>query len=548
MAFMLYAAGRMLDGAKLYRDVMDVNPPMIFALNLPVAWLARAAGLSDILLARLSTALFLGCLLLFVRRLLGRYLLANRAQARRYVLLVLCFILFPLSREDFGQREHLVLAFLLPGLVVAIARSQREQVELRDAGASGVLSGLALALKPQFALAWLAVEGWRRIRDRPSRWQMTPELVGALGTVTAYGLAVIALTPDYIRLAERLGPAYTTYLRIPLLNLLLFSPGAALTAFALLAAAASRKEPDRSPREAVALATIGCFLAGVAQQKGLRYQFYPSFALAALLVGLVAAQTGLPRGPGGRLYLRLSRWLVVAICAVVLGRSALDATGGSPADRRRRAEFLDLVETVRAHAGPQSVGMLSYYMGSAFPLITYAGVGLASRFPCLWILPASYWPELWRAPQIRYRAPAEMDLPERLLNAAVAEDLIRARPRLLLVLRAFPDDRRYGLRRLNYIAYFSRQAELARLFAGYQLIATKGQYDVYERVGPGVAPTGPAPSPVVAPLDARPPSASERATSPPVDPEFMAGSAVFLLVGLTTLLREQRGRRTSGPP
>src|SRR5690242_8811604 len=109
LAFMLYAARRILNGAKLYRDVVDMNPPMIFAFNLPIAWLARAMGISDILLGRLTAALLFGGLLLLVRRLLTRYLLSDRVAARRYVLLVLCFVLFPLAREDFGQREHLVL-------------------------------------------------------------------------------------------------------------------------------------------------------------------------------------------------------------------------------------------------------------------------------------------------------------------------------------------------------------------------------------------------------------------------------------------------------
>src|SRR5882724_5233618 len=66
MAYMLYAAGRVLDGATLYRDVVDMNPPPIFGLNLAIEWVARATGLSDILLYRLGTALAVGGLLLLV--------------------------------------------------------------------------------------------------------------------------------------------------------------------------------------------------------------------------------------------------------------------------------------------------------------------------------------------------------------------------------------------------------------------------------------------------------------------------------------------------
>ena len=160
IAYFLYSAGRLLDGAKLYRDLVDLNPPPIFAFNLVVARLARATHVPDILLYHLVTALVVCGLLLFVRRLLSRYLLPSRPAECRYVLLLLCFVLFPLSGEDFGQREHLVLALLLPYLAILGARLDYRQVAAVDAGAAGALAGLALALKPPFAIAWVAVEEW----------------------------------------------------------------------------------------------------------------------------------------------------------------------------------------------------------------------------------------------------------------------------------------------------------------------------------------------------------------------------------------------------
>src|SRR4029077_2389608 len=36
MAFLLYAAGRLLDGATLYRDVVEINPPLVIWLNVPI--------------------------------------------------------------------------------------------------------------------------------------------------------------------------------------------------------------------------------------------------------------------------------------------------------------------------------------------------------------------------------------------------------------------------------------------------------------------------------------------------------------------------------
>src|SRR5207248_711278 len=79
--------------------------------------------------------------------------------------------------------------------------------------------------------------------------------------------------------------------------------------------------------------------------------------------------------------------------------------------------------------------VMSYLIGSAYPLINYSGVRSASRFAQLWVLPAAYIEQLQGASPLRYRAPAEMGPSERFLNQAVFEDLRDQRPRLLVILR-----------------------------------------------------------------------------------------------------------------
>ena len=60
--FLLYAAGRMLDGAHLYRDIVEINPPLILWLNLPVVWVARRLHVSDLHLYVLATAIAVAAL------------------------------------------------------------------------------------------------------------------------------------------------------------------------------------------------------------------------------------------------------------------------------------------------------------------------------------------------------------------------------------------------------------------------------------------------------------------------------------------------------
>ncbi|HLQ21621.1 MAG TPA: hypothetical protein VK132_00340, partial [Gemmatimonadales bacterium] len=389
MGFFLYAAGRVLDGARLYRDVVDLNPPLIIALNLPVVTLARVTGVSEFLLYRLGTALLVGGLFLYSARLILRYVLPGEPGRARYLVLLLCFTLFDLARIDFGQREHFVLALLVPYLLLVAAESAGRRPPPGDAAVIGVMAGAAIGLKPQFGLVWVVLEVFRRVRGAPGeRWRPTPEVAGVLGFLAAYGVAVLWLTPDYRTVAFLLGPAYVRYMREPFVELLAVGPGAPLVGFVLLALLVLRRRMRWPVLGSVsAWTTVACFLAAAVQGKNFRYHFYPALGLAFVLLGLVAADVPpAAQGLSERVYGRASRALLATIVIVVAGWALLEVAGGDAAEQRQRAELAELVRAVRERAGGRSVGVLSYTMVSSFPLVNYAGVGFASRFPSMWPL------------------------------------------------------------------------------------------------------------------------------------------------------------------
>jgi len=497
MGFFLYAARRVLGGARLYRDVVEINPPLIIALNLPVVLLSRATGLSEFLLYRLGTALFVGILLLYSSRLILRYVLPADPARARHLVLLLCFALFALPRIDFGQREHFVLALLLPYLLLVVGESAGQRPPPGEAAVIGILAGAAIGLKPHFALVCAVLEAFRRVHSAPTeRWRPTPELAGVLGFLAVYGVAVFWLTPDYLTVVSLLGAGYTQYMREPFVDLLVLGPGAPLVGFVLLALLVLRRRM-RTPALAALLAwtTVACFLAAAAQGKNFRYHFYPALALAFVLLGLVAADApAAAQRLSERIYGRASQALLATIVVVVLGWALLEVAGGDAAERRQRAELAELVRAVRAGAGGRAVGVLSYTMESSFPLVNYAGVELASRFPCMWPLAVSYWDPIEAGGPLRYHAVGEMAPVERYFLNAVREDLTTAQPKLLLVLRPARDDAVNGQRRLHYVQYFGRDPELAALLAQYRLADRQGEYLLYERRQVGAASADPPPS------------------------------------------------------
>jgi hypothetical protein len=123
--------------------------------------------------------------------------------------------------------------------------------------------------------------------------------------------------------------------------------------------------------------------------------------------------------------------------------------------------------------------------------VNYSGVESASRLNSMWILGAVYRDRIMADAPVRYRERAGMGELERYLNDAVVEDLAHRRPSMLIVLRPAPDRREWGLRRLDFLAYFMRDDRFARLFSRYKFKGQIGEYWIFERLPDTAPPAAP---------------------------------------------------------
>ena len=186
---------------------------------------------------------------------------------------------------------------------------------------------------------------------------------------------------------------------------------------------------------------------------------------------------------------------VSVLSTVVVVVSVRNASAAIRPERDPEQELMERVLPAVASRGVgERVFVMSYNISSAYPLINYAGSRSASRFPQLWILGSAYIDQLRSDRPLRYHEPAEMGPSERYLNQAVFEDLRDQRPRLLVVLQHARDLPANGFRRLDYVAYFSRDARIAGILDRYQQVADVGDFVVYELVPEGAVRTGPPPS------------------------------------------------------
>lgn len=499
VAWVVYIAGRVLDGARLYVDLVESNPPLIIALNMPAAWLSRVTGISDILIAELAVVGLIAGSLLVTASLL-RQLAPGPSSAllRRGFLLAAMFALaaVPASSNVFAQREHVMVVLLLPYLVASAVRATPRPLASRTAGWTGAMAGVGIALKPFFVLPWLLVEVYLATRRRVERSYLRPENVIIAAVLLGYAALVVLLTPEYLRLALLLSQVYGAFLLMPYSDIL-WDWRSVYVEHAVLVMLVTR--PDgrtRELRRVLALATVGFMGSLLLQHKGWVYHWYPALAGATLLLGVgvldAVRDIAASRSAAARGGFVLAAIALSAMAANV-GRQLQQAVFITPGAPYMRDLIAPMGELIAREAPRGSVAALSSVPFPMFPAVNHTGARWVSRFAHLWALSGPYRDQALAGPALRYHRPSEMGTAERFVYEGVVRDMVRQPPRLLFVLTA--PDGTLPHPRFDYIAYFSQDPRFARAMQDYRAIGRIGKYRVYERVATPASARSPAGTP-----------------------------------------------------
>ncbi len=456
VAWLLYVARAVLDGHRLYADIVEINPPLIVWLSTIPVGLAAIAGLPVVSVAvGMFAAAILGCAWWSASLLRGYSFLF---QHRMPVFAAIAIVLLLVPGVEFGQREHLLIAFMLPYLCLYARRLTSLPVRTHEAVLGGLLAGLGCGLKPSYLLAVAVLEsaGWFR-GQRPLR----AETVAAAMLMLAYAIAVARLFPDYFDAMVPLTLALYGASDASLGRLILESQTllfGEIVAAALLAARIGALRRDALFFALVMFgigATAACFIQG----KDWFYHRLPSAisVLLSLIYWMAAHVTEQERATRG---LRLA--LVAAACAI-------GGFGGAALDRLKpQLEFaLEPKATMEARIEHQierthakSYMAFSQSLSPAFPVVNDTGVAWTSRFDSMWALRGALWQHRFGA---RSRYPVEKWI--------VADFLARC-PDLVVV-----DDRD----RLDYLRVLRRMPAFAAAWARYRFVADLGGVRAFKR-------------------------------------------------------------------
>jgi len=461
VAWLLYVAQQWLTGRQLYVDLIEVNPPMIvWVLALPAA-LSAALGIAAKFVA---VPFFAGCILgsaAWCAKLLRGY---GPLSATPIVLFaVLGTVLLLLPGAEFGQREHLLVAAILPYLCIFARSLDDGRTQPAEATVAGILAGIGCALKPQFLLAFALLEIVGRMRGLRLVRRMT---ISGTVTMLAYLGAVFLFFPAYFTSAIPLGLALYGASDVGWLQLLSDSRAVLLAdgvAFVLWWTYRDKLSDSALPLT-LAVFAAGAILVWLLEEKSWFYHLLPACILTTLALLYWIATMSRP-AMGSRSAAFVGMLVIVGLSGVGSAafsrwREQIEITMGS------RPNIVGKLEQLIHSQKARSYIAFSQWIGLGFPVVNNTGVVWSSRFDSMWALVG----EVWRC---QIDGQARRDWPA---HSWVAEDFLAGRPDLAVV------DEREGIDYIGTLSSFDPRFKNA--WSQYRQIAAFDGLRVFRRQAP----------------------------------------------------------------
>ncbi|HUQ35352.1 MAG TPA: hypothetical protein VM144_03140 [Aestuariivirga sp.] len=459
-AWYLYVAQGLLNGGELYRDFVEVNPPLGIWLTVPVVMLSRATGLAPIeTLYAVFFAITAMSLLLAWRYLAMIRGLPKGIAGLVLFLLAAAFLFIPGS--TFGQREHLLVLLFMPWFMLRVVRSQGALVPVTESAIIGLLGAVAICLKPHAILAPLVLEAMLLLRQRSLHGVFAPENLAAVVFAVIYGVAIVILCPLFLTDMLHFGVvAYVPYYGFDAASIMKLSARPALVLALALVLIYTAKGPMRELAGLAFAAAVGFLAAYFLQSKGFYYQIMPAqiFAVASGIFALAGILGAWNAGEARR---------SPVVPAIVVFAIALLSISPQAYVYRGAAFSVAISQYFR---DAKSVFIASTNLSNGFPLAVRENLIWGSRFPTLWLTP--YVADRWQ----------DGPLPDDPIIAyaldALVTDLVKFRPDVVFINQSTTQDYIKG-GTFDYLKFMAQDPRFEAIWNTYELRGQAGKFAVY---------------------------------------------------------------------
>jgi hypothetical protein len=394
VAWRLEIAKRILNDAVLYRDIIEVNPPLWFWSALPATLIAKVVGIPPFvalcigihLAAITAMWLFDRCLALFVAPNQRMWLVGSALAA---------ILVIPIG--DIGQREAPVLVAGLLWSALLIARVKGVNVPIWLVAGITLFAAYGFALKHYYLVIPIGLEIWVAITLK-SAWRplrLENLLLGCAGII--YGVLVLTLAPNFLSdivplvalsydgvIGLSLAPPWKHSLTMLLLTLLIILP------FYLARSVISINTVAQALFITLGLHVVAIFLQG----KGFANHFLAAKGAAVVLWAFICSQTSnneikLTINPRIVLSLLIVGW--IGIPAAMITSQMLNDHAPSTSNNNTLAMAASptdaVVQAVTLEPQTSRVYIASTNAGLSFYLPWIQGRNHFSRNYALWMLP-----------------------------------------------------------------------------------------------------------------------------------------------------------------
>jgi hypothetical protein len=262
-----FIAGQMRMGALPYRDIYDVNMPLIYFIHLA---LVSIAGMSD----GAWRAFDLMCAAVMMGLVLALVWPAGRGFAIHAALIALVTHLL-LGPYSAGQRDYLMSIVALAAALVSAKAAEAPKPSRIDFLLAGGLAAIAASIKPTGVLLLaLPAMATARLRWRDMAWTL---LGAALAGLVMVGLlAVLGALSAFFIMVRRVMPLYASLGSRPLFDVIRDTAVWLAPAAGLALAAVLNLNAPKLPRLRVMIGlTVFGLVHLLVQRKGWFYHVYP---------------------------------------------------------------------------------------------------------------------------------------------------------------------------------------------------------------------------------------------------------------------------------
>jgi len=462
VAWQLWIARRLHAGAHLYRDIIEVNPPLWFWMALPID---RAATLFGLRIEAVLTVA-IGCFAAVALAATDRLLTGLAPQRRTTLLAFAAVVLLGIPWVHIGQREQIVLIGTLPYAALIAARRQAKTVSTCLAALVATVAALGFALKHYFLIVPGALELWLIAgQGRGWRWRR-PETVALASVGIIYVVSVLLWAREFLTDIVPLVQLSYGLLGAPSFSHL-FGPFPVIGLILLCVVAAHAKvlRQGQTPlASALFVSSVAFAAVYFVQSKGWIYHSIPLLGCASLAMAALLAESNAPLR-----FLRLTAPALLALPLLLTAEEQLNPTLPGP----------DLNAAIAGVKPGESVGFLSVETAVPWSVTLQHELRYPSRYMGFWMLNA-----VVRNEAARNRNPRLSALGRQVVSDTV-QDFACVPPRRIIVARPRPGDKGFDI-----LPFFLRDPGFAELLSHYR-VRSRTSLEAYELVSPLKRPAGP---------------------------------------------------------